>query len=75
MRYSTQDGSALADLDYRSSTGMITFFPGATVTFVRVEILGDNIDENDETFTLRLTMPVNVHIRDAEALGTIIDDD
>ena len=43
---------------------------------VRVETVDDNIDENDETFTLRLGVPDLVQIDASDTgTGTIIDDD
>jgi hypothetical protein len=38
-------------------------------------VQGDVLDEDDETFTLKLTSAVNAVIADAQGVGTITDDD
>ena len=42
---------------------------------VRVVTTDDDLDETDETFTVRLSNPVGLILGDATATGTIIDDD
>ena len=42
---------------------------------VRVRTTDDTVDEEDETFTLKLSSPTNGTLGDATATGTIIDDD
>ncbi len=42
---------------------------------LRVVTADDDIDEEDETFTVRLSNPINATLGDATATGTIIDDD
>ena len=42
---------------------------------VSVPVVGDTIDEIDETFVVNLTVPVNVTIADNQGVGTITDDD
>ena len=42
---------------------------------VRVITADDDIDEEDETFTVRLLNPIGATLGDATATGTIIDDD
>ena len=48
---------------------------GAGSFTVRVITTDDDIDEQDETFTVRLSSPTNATLGDATATGTIIDDD
>ena len=56
FQYQTADGSAQAGQDYTpQQSGTVTFLPGQTLASVFVPITGDNIDENDETFTLTVT--------------------
>ena len=38
-------------------------------------MVGDSLDESDETFFVNLTVPVNATISDNQAVGTITDDD
>ena len=42
---------------------------------LRVVTADDDIDEEDETFTMRLSNPRNATLGDATGTGTIIDDD
>ncbi len=73
--FSTQNGSALAGLDYVGTSGTLTFDAANPVRFVTVTILNDGLDEPDETFSLVLSNPVNAEISSAAATGTIIDVD
>jgi hypothetical protein len=61
--------------DYTATSGTLTFTPGQTTKTVTVPIVGDTLDEADETFTLALTSPTNATIADGVGLGTITDDD
>jgi large repetitive protein len=60
---------------YQATTGTIVFAPGQTTATVSVVINGDRIAEQDETFIVRLTNPVNAALADAIGLGTIVDDE
>jgi hypothetical protein len=42
---------------------------------ITVPVLGDVLDEDDETFDVRLENPVNATIADDKGIGTIVDDD
>ena len=67
--------------DYEGSRGILTFHPGVTSKTVRVTVYGDDDDEPDETFPVRLwnarlgNASQGVTIEDAAATGTIKDDD
>lgn len=75
VNYDTLDFSATAGLDYTSVSGTLTFAPGATSRSVTVPILGDVLDEFDETFRVILSGNVNATVADGVGLGTIKDDD
>jgi hypothetical protein len=75
VSYSTAEGTATAGSDYTTTSGTVSFNPGETVKTVNVEVLGDNIDEQSETFSVNLTNPANATIAGAQATGTILDDD
>ena len=75
VQYATADGTANAPADYTATSGALTFTPGQTTKTVSVPIVGDTLDEADETFTLALTGPTNATIGDGLGLGTITDDD
>ena len=57
------------------STGVITFAKGVGSVNIPVEIIADEFDEDDETFTIGLANAVNATIGMAEITGTIGDDD
>jgi hypothetical protein len=73
--YATANVSATAGTDYVAATGTATFNPGATSTVVNVTINGDTGFELDETFQLNLSAPVNASLADAQAIGSITNDD
>ena len=73
--YSTFDGSALAGEDYVATSGSLTFQPGETSQTISVDIIGDTVDEEDETFIVGLSNAEGVAIANLEATGTITDDD
>ena len=75
VHYATADGTATAPADYTATSGTLTFTPGQTTKQVIVPVVGDTLDEADETFTLGLTSPTNATIADGLGLGTITDDD
>jgi hypothetical protein len=74
---STADGTAtLADNDYQQNSQTLTFLPGGplTQTFT-VTVVGDPLGEPNETFFVNLTNVTNARIRDAQGVGTIVNDD
>jgi large repetitive protein len=72
--YATADGSA-GGLDYEAASGTLTFAAGDTEETVTVNVIGDALDEDDETFTVGLSGEENATIADGSGLGTITDDD
>lgn len=75
VAFATADGSALAGLDYSATSGLLTIPAGSLSATVAVPILGDALDERDETFLVNLSAPANATIADSQGLGTILDDD
>ena len=73
--YATADGTAVAPGDYSAAGGTLTFLPGETTQTVAVDVNGDALDEEDETYTVDLTNAVNGTIDDGQGVGTITDDD
>ncbi|HWT16731.1 MAG TPA: Calx-beta domain-containing protein [Patescibacteria group bacterium] len=58
------------------SSQTVNFTAGSTAATLNVTINNDNIDELDETFVVNLTTPsAGYTISDAQATGTITDDD
>jgi len=57
--YATADGTAEAGTDYTATSGTLNFADGVSYMVVDVAILGDEIAESDETFTVTLTNPTS----------------
>jgi Calx-beta domain len=53
----------------------LTFAAGQTVRTILVPVIGDKINEPDETFFVTFTNPHNVTIARAQATGIIVNDD
>ncbi len=76
LDFLTSDGSAtVADNDYQSTSGTLTFNPGEIAQQILVPINGDPTFEGDETFTVDLTTPSGVTIVDAQGIATVLNDD
>jgi hypothetical protein len=76
--YATGTGAqnpATAGTDYTSKSGTVTFVPGDTSEPITISVAGDTVDEQDETFALNLSNPLNLTIPDSVAIGTIDDDE
>ena len=76
VEYETEDVTATAGSDYTAVDSVLTFTAGATVGTIEVAIADDRLDEEDETFTVRLRDAVNATLGAvATATATIVDDD
>ena len=76
VHYATSAGTATAGTDYTSlSDTTVTFDPAQTSKTVNVSVIGDTVDEFDETYTLELSGATGATISDGSGLGTITDDD
>ena len=79
VEYRTYDGTAIAGLDYKATSGLAVITAGQTSTVIGVEIMADNIVEQDETFFLEVSNPTGAHFPENEivliAMRTIIDND
>jgi hypothetical protein len=73
--YTSSNGSALAGSDYTAVSGTLTFAPGTTSRSVSVPVLGDAVQEGDETFGVVLSAPANATLNDGIGTGFILDDD
>lgn len=72
---STQDGTALSNIDFVAGSTTVTFQPGETLQLLTVFTKPDTIVEGTEQFFLNLSNPVNATIADGQAVVTILDDD
>lgn len=61
--------------DWVPTSGKLEFAAGETTKTIEVEIDGDTLDEENETFFVNLSNPVNAEMADAQGIGTITDDD
>jgi chitinase len=75
VAYATANGSATAGADYAAVGGTLTFAAGASSQTITVTVNGDTIVEPDETFVVNLSSPSNAVLSDAQATGTIVNDD
>ncbi|HET9765766.1 MAG TPA: Calx-beta domain-containing protein, partial [Thermoanaerobaculia bacterium] len=75
MDVTTVDGSAVAGADYAPLATTLTFAPGEVAKTVVVNVIGEKLEEPDETFLVRLEHPTNAALQRPEAVGTILDDD
>ena len=72
---STQNGTAIGNVDFGAGTIVLNFQPGQTSQLLTVFIIGDTVVEGTEEFFMNLSNPVNATIGDGQGKGTIIDDD
>ena len=73
--WTTADGTATKGTDYAETTGTLSFDALETEQTITVPLLDDDLDEADETFTIALSNPANATLDEAEATGTIADND
>jgi microcystin-dependent protein len=76
VSFSTANGTATAGSDYVAAAGTASFAAGVNTATVSVIINGDTTFESNETFFVNLASPTNgATLTDAQALGTITNDD
>jgi hypothetical protein len=75
--WTTAPGTALAPADYTTASGTVSLSRSTPSRTVAVPVVGDTIDEANETFVVNLSNLVGSPgtIGDAQAVGTITDDD
>ncbi|MGZ5214176.1 MAG: Calx-beta domain-containing protein, partial [Actinomycetota bacterium] len=73
--HASVDVTATSPVDYTSAPGTLTFAPGETTRTIDVQILGDTIYEQDETFAVDLSSPSGATVMDGHGVVTIVDDD
>lgn len=70
--YDTGDLTAVSGVDYKQTTGAVSFAPGETGKTVSVPVLFDDQFQPSRTFTLNLLNPVGDTIADPRGVGTIL---
>merc|ERR1711998_167434 len=75
VKYATADGTATAEKDYKSATGVVKFAKGEAEQKITVEIIDDDEFERDEFFTVTLSEPSAGTLGHVETTRVIIIDD
>ena len=76
VNYATANGTATTTgNDYVAASGTLTFAPSAATQTISVTVNGDTAVEPNETFLVNLSGATNAVIGDAQATGTITNDD
>jgi hypothetical protein len=76
VNFATTDGTAtVADGDYASTSGTLSFLPADITKNIDVTVTGDTKHEAGEIFTVDLSGAVNASITDNQGVGTITNDD
>lgn len=75
IRFATADGAAVAGEDYVAAQDTVAFAAGDTSMTIDVEVIGDELDESNESFTLQLSDASGATLATATTQATIEDDD
>lgn len=75
VNYLTADGTASSPNDYTVTNGSLTFLPGETKKTVIVPVVGDILNESNETFFVNLSNPSKAAIAVSKGQATITDND
>jgi len=73
--YSLANGTALAGRDFLARAGSVVFEAGEVSKIITIEIVGDFEVEEDKTFFVQVTNPMNALVVDDQAVVTIENDD
>jgi hypothetical protein len=75
VSYATANGTATAPTDFGATSGALSLGKGNRTRTVVVQVVGDTLDEADETLSLQLSNASGATIADGSGIGTILDDD
>ena len=75
VNYTTVAGTATAGSDFTATSGALNWSAGQSAKTITVPVIGDTLDESDETFTVQLSGAAGVDIIDGSGAGLILDDD
>jgi hypothetical protein len=76
VQWATANDTATdVDDDYVAATGTVTFAPNSTTATLQVTVKGDVKNEANETFFVNLSSPLYATLPDAQAVGTVLNDD
>lgn len=71
----SEGGTATAGVDFQPYAARVVFPAGSTVQTAVVRVIGDIVDEPDETLAVELSAPQGVTVGRTRGAGTIHDDD
>ncbi|MEN1729598.1 MAG: Calx-beta domain-containing protein, partial [Pseudomonadota bacterium] len=74
VNFETVDGTAVAGLDYLANSGTLQFPAGSTIAQFAVTIIGDDISEDTETFTVELSGADSVSLPDTTLTFRILNE-
>ena len=74
-QFAVTGGTATPDVDFESTQGVVVFEPGSVEAQVRIPLKDDDLMEGDETVEVTLSDPRNAVLGQAQATGTITDDE
>ncbi len=75
VNYATSDGTAKSGVDYTATTGSVKIPANATSATLSVSVKGDSLREDDKTFYIQLSDPVNATLSNfSKATATILCD-
>lgn len=74
VKYSTQDGTAKAGIDYTAMNGTLTIQAKQSVAYIDILVHADSLRQSDQYFNLILSSPTNATISGTgKAVGTILN--
>ena len=73
--YVVVGGTATAGVDFIASQGTLRFPVGTTTRTISVPVIGDRMNEGNETLFVNLSNAVSATIVRPQGVGTILDDD
>lgn len=74
VNYAGVNGTAVAGADYTGLNGTLTFNPGVTSLPLPLSLLDDNLEENNETFSLTLSGPAGATLGTPSSVNVLILD-
>jgi hypothetical protein len=75
VSWATADGTAKAPDDYTAAAGTVTFAQDEYLKQISVDVVGDTLQEGNESFTVVLSSPSAGSLYRATGTGVIVDDD
>jgi hypothetical protein len=73
--FDTNDGTAIAGVDYVAASGTLTIPAGTTEGEIVVDLIDNLVDQGTRTFTVDLSNPAEATLDKAQGVGTILDND